>query len=240
MGIFDIFGSQPTTTPAAPAATPATNPGNLSQTPTPATPGNAAVPDTPENKSPMDQFSDLWQPSENTAAPAPLINIDPKQLADAAKKTDFSKIISPDLMQQVAKGGEAGTTAMMQAMNQMAQAVYAQSAFANSKIIEQAVSKARDQFNSDIPAHVKKMQVSDTLRTENPVFNHPSASPLLSAIEAQITTKYPNASANEITTMAKKYIENFADAVKAPQNAADAAAKAKDSTDMNWSEYFSK
>lgn len=239
MGIFDIFGSQPTT-PPAPAATPATNPGNLSQNPTPATPGNAAVPDTPVNESPMDQFSDLWQPSENTGTPEPLINIDPKQLADAAKKTDFSKIISPELRQQVEQGGEAGTIAMMQAMNQMAQAVYAQSAFANSKIIEQAVSKARDQFNSDIPAHVKKMQVSDTLRTENPVFNHPSASPLLSAIEAQITTKYPNASANEITTMAKKYIENFADAVKAPQNAADAAAKAKDSTDMNWSEYFSK
>jgi hypothetical protein len=244
MSVFDkLFGTTPA--PAAPAA--AANPGNLNPAAAQPIAGNPNVPatlQTPNSTepaapaSPMDQFSDLWQPSDiDPAANAPLINIDPKQLAEAAKKTDFSKIISPELRARVNAGGEDGTAAMMQAMNQMAQGVYAQAAFASSKIIEQAVAKAREQFNADIPAHIKKLQVSDNLRAENPVFNHPASSPILGAIESQLTVKYPNASAKEITGMATQYLENFANAVRAPADAAAAAAAKKNSGETDWSTF---
>lgn len=243
MSIFDkLFGTAPAPAPApaTPAAAPAA--GNLNPAATGSAPGNPNVPvsSEPANPaSPMDQFNDLWQPSAvDPAAGAPLINIDPKQLADAAKKTDFSKIISPELMARAQAGGEDGVAAMMQAMNQMAQGVYAQSAFANSKIIEQAVAKARDQFNAEIPAHVKKLQVSDSLRQENPVFNHPAASPILSAIESQLTVKYPSASAAELAGMAKQYLENFATGIQAPATAAAKAAKAKTSNETDWSTFL--
>ena len=106
-------------------------------------------------------------------------------------------------------------------------------------MVEQAVAKAREQFNADIPAHVKKLQVSDTLRQENPVFNHPAASPILGAIESQLTVKYPNASASEITTMAKQYLEGFATAVTAPAaaKAATAAAAVKAKSETDWSNF---
>lgn len=249
MSIFDkLFGAaQPTAqTPAAPAAA---APGNLNPNATqplaanPGVPATAPTPNTTEPApaaSPMDQFNELWQPAVvDPEANQPLINIDPKALAEAARKTDFAKLIQPELMARVQAGGEDGSIAMMQMLNQVAQGVYAQSAFANSKMVEQAIAKARDQFNSDIPAHVKKLQVSDTLRQENPVFNHPAASPILGAVESQLTVKYPNASASEITTMAKQYLEGFANAVQAPANAAaaTAAAKSKASQETDWSQF---
>ena len=240
-----LFGAaQPAPTPAAPAA-----PGNLNPAATQASATNPTVPDAAQTQntteptapaSPMDQFNELWQPNAiDPAANQPLINIDPKALADAARKTDFAKLIQPELMARVQAGGEDGSNAMMQMLNQVAQGVYAQSAFATSKMVEQAVAKAREQFNSDIPAHVKKLQVSDTLRQENPVFNHPAASPILGAVESQLTVKYPNASASEITTMAKQYLEGFANAVQAPAQAAAAAisAKTKASQETDWSNF---
>lgn len=248
MSIFEkLFGAAqpaPTPAPAAPAA-----PGNLNPAATQASATNPTVPDAAQTQnttepaapaSPMDQFNELWQPNAiDPAANQPLINIDPKALADAARKTDFAKLIQPELMARVQAGGEDGSNAMMQMLNQVAQGVYAQSAFATSKMVEQAVAKAREQFNSDIPAHVKKLQVSDTLRQENPVFNHPAASPILGAVESQLTVKYPNASASEITTMAKQYLEGFANAVQAPAQAAAAAASAKTkaSQETDWSNF---
>jgi hypothetical protein len=244
MSIFDkLFGAATPAPAAAPAAPAAPAPGNFNPDATQAAPGNPTVPagsPPAPAASPMDQFNELWQPPTiDPATNQPLINIDPKALAEAARKTDFAKIIQPELMGRVQAGGEDGAAAMMQMLNQVAQGVYAQSAFANSKMVEQAVAKAREQFNADIPAHVKKLQVSDTLRQENPVFNHPASSPILGAVESQLTVKYPNASASEITTMAKQYLEGFANAVLAPATAkaASDAAAVKSKTETDWSQF---
>lgn len=246
MSIFDkLFGSVPAT-PAPAAAAPAQpQPGNMNPAATVPDPANPTVPagtvdaSKKEPASPLDQFNDLWQP--NAADPnanQPLINVDPKQLADAARKTDFSKMVTPEQLAAISQGGEAAGAAFMQALNSVAQGVYAQSAFATTKIVEQAVNKARDQFQADIPAHVKKLQVSDNLRQDNPVYNHPAAAPILGALEAQMTMKFPNASATEITSLAKQYLENFAGMVNAPAEAAKAAAAKKDSKDTDWSTFL--
>lgn len=253
MSIFSsIFGSNNPAAAAPAAQAGAGQPGNIPPNPSqvPATSGatapNGTVPaGTPapaaaENASPLDQFKDIWQPAENATEPQPLINVDPKSLAEAAKKTDFAKMITPEQLQAIGQGGEAATAAFVQAMNQVAQGVYAQSAFATTKIVEQAVSKAREQFQAEIPAHVKKLNVSESLRNENPAFSHPAASPILGAIEAQLTQKHPNASAAELSNMAKQYLEQFANVVTAPQKAAeaDAANKKASAGETDWSNFL--
>lgn len=235
MSIFStLFGSS-TPAPAAPAAPApqggAGQPGNIppqanqSTAASNGTAPNGVVPaGTPDSAtapaSPLDQFKDIWQPSENSNTPQPLINVDPKSLAEAAKKTDFTKMISPDQLTAIGQGGEAAVAAFAQAMNQVAQGVYAQSAFATTKIVESAVNKAREQFQADIPAHIKRLNVSESLQTENPAFSHPAASPILGAIQAQLAQKHPNASSSELTGMAKQYLEQFANVVSAPGIAA--------------------
>lgn len=259
MSIFSsIFGGTPAQ-PAAPASTPPQNsgagqPGNIppaaSTQPVQSqgTAPNGTVPNTvptgTENQasaSPLDDFNSLWQPSENAGAAAePLIKVDPKSLAEAARKTDFTKMIAPEQLTAIAQGGEGAVQAFAQAMNQVAQGVYAQSAFAATKIVEQAVSKAQERFSAEIPSHVKRLQVSDSLRSENPALSHPAASPILGAIEAQLTMKHPNASASEITSMAKQYLDQFATAINTPKNKAeaDAAAAVKKGKDTDWSDFL--
>lgn len=253
MSIFStIFGGAQA--PAAPAAQPAQNsgagqPGNIppqatqntaqSQNTAP----NGVVPEQgnqPQNAEPasqLDQFSQLWQPNENPNEPQPLIKVDPKSLAEAARKTDFTKMITPDQMQAIATGGEGAVQAFAAAMNQVAQGVYAQSAFAATKIVEQAVSKAQERFSAEIPNHVKKLQVSESLRGENPALNHPAASPILGAIESQLTMKHPNASSGEITKMAKQYLEQFASAVNAPAQQQQQQQQKK-SQDFDWNSFL--
>ena len=257
MSIFSTLFGGGTPAPATPAAAtpaPATaqpganQPGQIppaTTAATNATPGtapNGVIPEgaTATPASPLDQFNDLWKPSENNGEPQPLINVDPKALADAAKKTDFTKMISPEQLSAIGQGGEAAVQAFAQAMNSVAQGVYAQSAFATTKIVQQAVNKAREQFQAELPAHVKKLNVSENLRGENPAFAHPAASPILGALEIQLTQKHPNASAGEITQMAKQYLETFAGAINAPKAAAEAEAtrKAANSKETDWNSFL--
>jgi len=247
MSIFSaLFGSsQPAPAAPAPAAA-APTPGNIpaqpSQVPaaTNNTDPNGVVPaGTPEPAAPLDTFKDIWQPTENKGEPQPLINVDPKSLAEAAKKTDFTKMISPEQLQAIGQGGEAAVAAFAQAMNQVAQGVYAQSAFATTKIVESAVNKAREQFQAEIPNHVKRLNVSESLLQENPAFSHPAASPILGAIQAQLTQKHPNASSSEIATMAKQYLEQFANVVSAPQKAAEQKkADANKPQETDWTTFL--
>ena len=142
-------------------------------------------------------------------------------------------------MQAIAAGGEGAVQAFAQAMNKVAQGVYAQSAFATTKIVEQAVAKAQERFTSEIPSHVKKLQVSESLRNENPALNHPAASPILGAIESQLTVKHPNASSTEITNMARQYLEQFATAVNKPKEAAKAKQAAETNQGTDWNSFLS-
>lgn len=186
----------------------------------------------------LDQFNDLWKPVESPSGQQPdqLFNVDPKQLMEASRKIDFSKAIDPTQLQQIAQGGEAAVQAFAQAMNSVAQTVYAQNAAATAKIVEQAVNRTRENLIGELPQHIKRQTVSDTLRAENPALSHPAAAPILGALEQQLTMKFPNASASEISGMAKSYLEGFAGTFQKPQQQ---QANATQSNEMDWSNYLS-
>lgn len=226
-------------------------PGNIPPQPnqqvanTPGAAPNGVVPDTTNtnqpdpNASQLDNFNTLWQPNEaDPNANQPLINVDPKSLAEAASKTNFVKMISPDQLKAISEGGEGAMNAFAAAMNKVAQGVYAQSAFATTKIVEQAVAKAQERFASEIPNHVKKLQVSESIRNENPALNHPAASPILGAIESQLTVKHPNASSTEIKNMAMQYLEQFASAVNQPKEAAKLKQDAATNQGTDWTTFL--
>lgn len=189
-------------------------PGNIPAGSGATSPTNTTVPEggapAPEAKAPLADFAKLWEAPENTPQPEALFgNVDPQKLMEAAGKTDFSKVITPEQLQAINAGGEGAMAAMMQAMNKMSQAVYANSAMATTKIVDQALKKAQEQFNSQIPTLVKQHTVSDTLRTENPIFSNPAVAPLVEAMKQQFTLKHPNATAGEIAQMTKTYISDL-------------------------------
>lgn len=223
--IANLFSGGSSSQPAAPAAQP-TPPGNMPATQTPAQlsdPNNVNAPaQTVEelNKTGLDAFNDIWKPVESPAGtqPADFLNVDPKQLMEAASKVDFSKVINPAQLQAISAGGEEAMKAFAQSMNQIAQATYAQSTMATAKIVQQAVAKTKESIMADLPQHIKLQSLNDTLRTDNPALKHPAAAPLMGALQQQLTVKYPNASAQELAKMAQDYLINFANIANPQQS----------------------
>lgn len=203
-GTLPTPGNIPSGTPTTGVTTPGAAPNGV--LPAAGADGTNGTPTT----TPFDTFKDLWKNDPvdpNAPAPGVFGTIDPKKFMEAAGKIDFSKSVTPEQLTAIAGGGEGAMAAFAQAMNKVAQGVYAQSAFATTKIVEQALSKSKEAFLAELPQHIKKQTVTDSLRAENPIFSNPAVQPIISALEAQMTVKYPNATAPEITAMAKTYVE---------------------------------
>lgn len=204
-----IFGSQPAQAPATPApATP--QPGNIPEGAGTTSPTNQTVPaGSTKPNDPLAGFADLWQPSQQQpGTELPLFgNVDPKKLMEAAQKTDFSKAIPKDSLEKIKAGGDGAMEAFSTAMNQVAQTVFANSSLTTAKLLDQALARQQQAFEAKLPSLVKRHSVSDTLRTENPAFNNPAVQPLIEALEMKLAMKHPNATAGELSTMAKQYLE---------------------------------
>lgn len=247
-------GSQPNSATAGGGANPSgqpnpSTPGNIPDgvnntgaTPSGAAP-NGVLPEINPNGNPTDpatpfaEFKDLWKndPVDPNAPPSGVFgNVDPKKFMEAAGKIDFSKSITPDQLTAISTGGEAAMQAFAQAMNSVAQGVYAQSAFATTKIVEQALGKSKESFLAELPQHIKKQTVTDSLRAENPIFSNPAVQPIISALEAQMTVKYPHATAPEITQMAKQYVEALGTSFS-PKPVVDPNAPKNKKGETDWS-----
>lgn len=219
--LSSIFGPS---TPAQP------QPGNIPEGTTPSAPQlpntapNGTIPKQEENKTaaPLDEFKDLWKndpnanPNTNPANSDIFQNVNPDDLMKAASQIDFTKVVTPEIIQAIQAGGEEGTKALMQALNKTQQLGYAQSAHATTVLINKALKDARESFVAELPKHIRDRNASDLIK-ETPAYSHPAAAPLVESLVRQLQTKYPDASPKELTEMANKYVTQFADAVKPNQ-----------------------
>jgi len=252
MSIMDMFSkitgtnnAPATANPNAPAtegniaASAAVNSATVSNA---ATAPNGAVPAVTVDamKSPLDDFKTLWETDPNAAKPAESMfaSLDSKKVMETASKVDFTKVVSPELLAKINGGGEGAMQAMMEAMGKMSQMSFAQSAMATTKIVEQALKEQETKYNSELPNHIKRQTVSNTLRDENPALSHPAAQPILEAIKTQMTSKFPNATASEVASMAKDYLASFASAVSPVKTTTDTNDTKQGGTDFsNWDSF---
>lgn len=240
--IMSMFGAQPAPAPTSQPTPPGNIPPTAAATGTPSSGAapNGTIPPNPEpakEATPLDAFAELWKnepPKEGETPPGVFGNVDPKRFMEAAAKVDFSKAITPETLQAIQAGGEEGVKAFAAAMNSVAQNVYAQASFASTKITEQALEKARQAFIAEIPNHIRASTASESLRAENPIFSHPAAAPILGAVQSQLAVKFPQASAAELTAMAKTYLENFASGVS-PKKVEEPSSKTKET---DWSSFL--
>jgi len=210
----------------------------------PATAPNGVVPagaaDAPV--SPFDAFKDVWQsPTNSPADPqAPMFGaVDPQKLMESAGKVDFAKAVTPEMLAAVTAGGPEAAAAFASAMNKVAQTVYAQSAFATTKIVDQALAKAQEGYDARLPSMVKKFSVNENLQASNPQLSNPALAPLVSALSEQLVRKNPNATSAEIQTQVSDYFAAIGTsfAPVAPETPASKAAAAKAKSE-DWSAFF--
>lgn len=215
-------------------------PANLPNPPSADNPGVPANGMGTDAVAPLDDFKELWQTTPNDPKSDQLFNIDQGKFSAAVGKLDFARQIKPELLQAISQGGDAAAQALPQVMNQVAQQAFMQSTLAIPKIVEQALAKHSATLDDRISQSVKKSSLSDGIKTANPALSHPSAQPIVAAIQQQLIQKYPNASPSELNDMANKYLSSFADVVKAP---AAKQQQEKEATsgkgDEDWGSFFS-
>ena len=252
MSLFEkIFGAKaaPATSTAAGVQAPAqpapTN--NLQTNPAPAgtassagTAPNGVIPEgSKEPPAPMEKFKDLWTPpapakdGENQGGNAP---IDPQKLMEAASRVDFSKVVDQESLAKIAAGGEEAAAALVNLLNRTAQQVYGQSTVVTAKLVEQAVSQAREDFIGQIPDVIRKQNARASVFDSNPAFANPAIAPMIEAQVQQFALKYPKATPAELNGMAKEYLTDMANLLNPPKSAASANKQTANGGD-DWSEY---
>lgn len=224
----NLFGAAP-----AAAAAPAPAQGQQQQNAEPAKP---AAP-----TSPLDSYNDLWQNPDTQGAnngnpdANALFNVDPKALQETVGKMNFLQNIPPKIQEALKSGGEEATRANLYLMNQVAQQSFAQSAQATTKIVEAALAKQAEAFESRVSEVIRKQGASEQIKSANPVFAHPAAAPILQGIQQQLQVKHPNASASEIASMAQNYLQTFASEITGANKPKQTASK----SDTDFSDFFS-
>jgi len=188
----------------------------------------------------LDKFKDMWTiPADQLPKPpeSAFAGVTPEALQQVAGKTDFSKVVTPELMSKISAGGEEAAAAMITAINLVAQQTYAQSAGASMKLIETALGKQREQFQAELPNIIKQQTVTESLRNSNPIFNHPAAAPMLDTLQKQIQLKNPTATADQIKRQAEEYLISFAGAAN-PVKATDVNSQSQNGNKTDWSDFF--
>ena len=228
--------------PAAPA--PSGDASIQAATPTPAntpaaTPGtapNGVVPAGEQKEvSPLDNYQDFWQNDPNAKPQAEFApeQLDPAKLQEVVSKTNLTSVITPELQARINAGGDDAQVAMVEAMNTVAQQTLMQSTTVANKMIEAQVTKAVEAMAAKVPALVKAQNLTNNLHDQNPLFKDPAVAPIIEATTAQLQTKFPAASAQELTVMAQDYVKAMAESLNPtapPKNPA--------SNEVDWSSYL--
>lgn len=233
-GIMDMFrsmvGGQPASMPGQQAVNPNANPNaqpaaqrlDMQQAPANAgaDPANPSFGQEPPkaDKSPLEDFAKLWtiDPKTDAAATPSLadfaFNVDQNKINQAVKGIDFTKVVTPEVMKAISSGGEGAMAAMLTAMNAMAQESVKNSVLVSAGIVEGGIKSSGATMEKALPSLVKKQNISNALREDNPLFNNPATAPMLGLLERQLATKFPNATPQEITQHARNYIVEFSKA----------------------------
>lgn len=189
--------------------------------------------------SPLDAFKDVWNTPVvpvDPNAPVP-VKTDPNKVFEAARKVEFAKSVTPEMMAQIAKGGPEAQAALIAIMNHTSQNVYAQSALATKSIVEKALSEQADSFRAELPNLVRKFSANENVRTESPLLSHPAVQPLVPALTEMFTRKNPNATSTEISAQVSDYFKSLG-SVFAPPNPNDVAASKAAAGTTDWSKFL--
>lgn len=207
---------------------------SLQTAPNGVVPTEPAQPEKKENVSPLDGFKDIWQNTntlENPEAAGMFANLDPAKLMESARKVNFSGAITQESLAAIQAGGPEAVKAFSESLNSVAQTVYAQSAIATTKIVEQALGKQQEKYDASLPNLVKNLSTKEALLTNNPLMSNPAIQPLVGALQESLVRKNPTATSAEIQQQVVDYFSALGNtfATKpAPTKAEKTAAKTED------------
>ena len=186
--------------------------------------------------SPLAAFDKIWEtpPTDPNANKPIFAGLDANKLMEQASRIDFSKAVTPEMMAKINAGGEGAMQALVEAMSKVGQTVYAQSAFATTKIVEKALTEQQSRNDAALPNMVKKFSVNENLVADNPILNSPAVAPLVDALRTTLIQKNPNASTAEIQAQIVDYFAAMGKAFTITPT----APKKKVAAGEDWDKFF--
>lgn len=205
----------------------------------------AVVSGSEANKSPLSEFEKLWEPATGPdgkplqVTADPLYQVDAQKVMQEAQKVDFRKVATPEQLQKVSAGGQEGVAAMMEIMQSVASSVYGSAALAATTIAERGITKALSQAEQRLPGMIRQQSFNESLANKNPALHDPAVKPMIEMLSKQLGQKYPNATAEELTGMAERYMQAAADAFNpAKQVEAQKQQQQQQKENDNWDVFF--
>lgn len=178
--------------------------------------GSTDDPNNKEPANPLDKYKDIWQPPKDAEGKVvkqkekTKFSIDPAKMMEFAGKQDFKKFVKPETVAAIQKGGEEGSAAFLQAIQDIGSSTFATSMTAASQLMEKAIESARADWDAELPERFKRFSAKDNLRTKNPALNHPAAQPIIDALQSRLAQAYPDATTAEHQEMAVDFLTSFA------------------------------
>ena len=178
-----------------------------------------------KDSSPLDALASLWQTvpelDENgnpVKAEIPknltnLLTIDPAKINEAASKLNFSSVITPEQLQAITAGGEEAQAAFIEALNGVSQQVFSQSLVANAALLQETLNKTDGIIDRKAVESIKRQNISDKITGSNELLAHPAVAPLVEVVKSNLTSKFPDATPQEISEATLEYISNFTQAL---------------------------
>lgn len=161
----------------------------------------------------LDRMQDFWKTDDTSkpTGPQPVFNLTPEKLSEIAMATDFSKQLPAEMIQKAQSGDP---TAMAALLNTSAQLGFKASLDATTKMINAAFAQREESFKNEVlPNLVNQHFKSAAIEEANPIFKHPAAEPMLKGLRQQILSKFPNASASEVSQLAGEMLQEFASSI---------------------------
>lgn len=197
-------------------------------------------------KSPLDGYAKLWDNDPNAPAPPslnPTLTADPAALMKAAKSIDFSKVLSSETLEAAMK--DPTGAALATAINQAAQAGYAQSAHATTKIVEAALQQQAKMFKEEVMPDILRRHASTqaVLQLDNPVFLNPAVKPIVDLVKEQVIKQYRTATPAEIAKHTTEMLQSMSTEIakasglvvtEAPKDVRIGGAR----KDQDWEKFF--
>jgi hypothetical protein len=201
--------------PAPPAATPAPPPAPAANAPSPALApdaGSAGV--APID--PLAKWGDLFKPTPppapGTQPPAPAADlwaVNPQQLAKAAEGINLASVIPQELATKALGGDVASFMEVINKSTQMAFMLAHQSAMQG---VKPAVDARFSSLEKEMPSTFKKLSVDATLQGD-PLLSNPVMAPVVEGMRAQILSKHPDATPQEVQKAISEYLKSIGIAV---------------------------
>lgn len=192
--------------------------------------------------SPLDTFSNLWEPKKPVEGappefdPSNIFQLNQESMAQALAQVNFASGITEDHIAAITAGGEGAVKALGEMLNNTARQTMGAATQASAKMIEKAMTSASGAMDGKINNQVRQNQIASHLQETNPIVNHPAAAPMIQAMQTQLAAQFPKASPAEIAQKVQDYMGAFAAVATGKPQAEAEAAKAAQGTD--WESYF--